>query len=393
MNKSSNTSRKPARCSSLSNSLTSSGSIGVCSTALWENKTSEARDLFQEYKVSFKQHDVNNTGKISIDAVGKIVEEAFNERPTITSIVNVVDAFSADDSSKLNLAEFTTMMHYIGECVILLSYSFGYDAEEEETKMNADYLIAVAINMYNKTSKTIQARLVDKLSHINPIINMVGVESNENLSLDEPNPLDPEFSSIYGPNQMRCLALVSHNGMKDTMVKFVCANKNVLKKFRLTGTKTTMAMLKDVFEGDNMVYGPSCESGPLGGDAQLVSMICKGQLGGVIFFQDPLGKHPHGGDIESLLRSIMNYNIMHASTTVSAAMLMHTLRHGLKNGMPELLPSFFTTLKSTSIESYNNEQTNQIARIRSVGNINNKTWGEYADVIVEQGIMPTTGEF
>ena len=95
---------------------------------------------------------------------------------------------------------------------------------------------------------------------------------------------------------------------------------------------------------------------PLGGDAQLVAMLCREQLGGVIFFQDPLDTHPHNGDIDSLLRNTKIYNIMHASTTTSATMMMHTLRSGLKNGEPELLPSFFTTLQCPSVARYTHAQ-------------------------------------
>ncbi|KAL7524272.1 hypothetical protein ACHAXR_000502 [Thalassiosira sp. AJA248-18] len=186
--------------------------------------------------------------------------------------------------------------------------------------------------------------------------------------------MDYKFNSVYGPNQMRCLALVSHNGMKPTMMKFVRANKNVLKKFRLTGTNSTMTMLKNEFKGDGtVVFGPQCKSGPLGGDSQLVAMLCDERLGGVIFFQDPLDSHPHSGDIESLLRGIKIYNIMHASTTTSATMMMHTLRCGLEGGTPELLPSFFTTLECPSVERYKIEQSQVIANsVASLSVIKNR---------------------
>ena len=95
-------------------------------------------------------------------------------------------------------------------------------------------------------------------------------------------------------------------------------------------------------------------------------MLCKEQLGGVIFFQDPLESHAHSGDIESLLRNVKIYNIMHASTTTSATMMMHALRHGLEQGMPELLPSFFTTLQCPSVARYRQAQERVIADRLSV---------------------------
>ena len=130
-----------------------------------------------------------------------------------------------------------------------------------------------------------------------------GNEDEESASNDSsPTPIDtsafldmdPEFESVFGPEEMRCLALVSHNNMKDSMRQFVLANKNVLKKkFRLTGTNTTMTMLKEIFGADpEVVYGSACKSGPLGGDAQLVAMAVSGEVGGCIFFIDPMDHPP-----------------------------------------------------------------------------------------------------
>eukprot|EP00964_Phaeocystis_antarctica_P024450 scaffold13685_cov61-Phaeocystis_antarctica.AAC.2 len=48
---------------------------------------------------------------------------------------------------------------------------------------------------------------------------------------------------------------------------FVKANTNILRRFRLTGTASTMKMLRSVM-GEGIEYGPTCASGPLGGDAQ-----------------------------------------------------------------------------------------------------------------------------
>ena len=102
----------------------------------------------------------------------------------------------------------------------------------------------------------------------------------------------------------------------------------------------------------------------------MVAMLCDEQLGGVIFFQDPLDSHPHTGDIDSLLRNIKIYNIMHASTTVSATMMMHTMRCGLQYGQPELLPSFFKTLECPSVARYRNAQKEAIEkRVARMGSL------------------------
>lgn len=100
---------------------------------------------------------------------------------------------------------------------------------------------------------------------------------------------DADFDSAFEPEEMRCLALVAHNHMKPAMRDFIKTNKNLLKKFRLTGTSTTMAVLREVYGDDpDVVYGPSCQSGPLGGDAELCAQMCLGELGGIVFFQDPM---------------------------------------------------------------------------------------------------------
>ena len=183
---------------------------------------------------------------------------------------------------------------------------------------------------------------------------------------------DDDFDAAFAPSEMRCLALVSHNGMKATMKKFVLANKNILKKFRLTGTNSTMTMLREVFkdEVDEIVFGPSCKSGPLGGDAELVALMCSGGLGGMLFFQDPMDAHPHQADIDCLVRQALVHNTMMANTPTTALMLMNVFRNALEgDGKPELIPSFFFTLESPAVEVYKAGQ-NKVIAIHSEQQVN-----------------------
>ncbi len=168
---------------------------------------------------------------------------------------------------------------------------------------------------------------------------------------------DPVFHSKFRPEDMRLLALVSHNNMKDSMKEFVTANKNVLKKFRLTGTNTTMTMLKSIFRNDpEIVYGPSCTSGPLGGDAQLVAMAATGQLGGCIFFIDPMDTHPHNADIDCLCRQGNVHNILMMNNPCTAHITMNTLRFALEMGRKDMIPSFFMDMESPSVLAYKEKQ-------------------------------------
>jgi methylglyoxal synthase len=182
---------------------------------------------------------------------------------------------------------------------------------------------------------------------------------SDNL-IEPENTIDPDFESAFSASDMRCLALVSHNGMKKTMREFVTVNKNLLKKFRLTGTNSTMTMLKEVFADEpagTVVFGPACASGPLGGDAELVAYMVSGKIGGIIFFQDPMDSHPHRADIDCLVRQALVHNVMMAETPTSALMIAQCLRMALiGKGKPELIPSFFFSLQSPTVEAYKNQQ-------------------------------------
>jgi len=193
--------------------------------------------------------------------------------------------------------------------------------------------------------------------------NLYGLELDMDEFVDtddqtqDPVELDPEFESIFLPEEMRCLALVAHNHMKPAMKDFVLANKNVLKKFMLTGTNSTMTMLKQVFGGDPaVVYGPTCTSGPLGGDAELVALMVTENLGGCIFFTDPMSSHPHQADVGCLNRQANVHNILVCPNPTTAQIVMPTFRTALKSGHSEMIPSFFETLSSPSVLEYKKMQ-------------------------------------
>ena len=101
---------------------------------------------------------------------------------------------------------------------------------------------------------------------------LLGAPINTDLeeALDEyQNEMQRPFESHFKPTEMRQLALVAHNHMKPAMKLFIETHAEILKKFRITGTNTTMSMCKTVFgeDDDSIVYGATCSSGPLGGDA------------------------------------------------------------------------------------------------------------------------------
>ena len=67
------------------------------------------------------------------------------------------------------------------------------------------------------------------------------------------------------------------------------------------------------------------ESGPMGGDAQIASRLVEGKIDMVIFFRDPLGKHPHEVDVNMLMRLCDVYNIPLATNHAAAMRFIQTL--------------------------------------------------------------------
>ena len=177
------------------------------------------------------------------------------------------------------------------------------------------------------------------------------VTSAERTAIEDPYNL--KFESYFEPDEMRCLALVAHNHMKPAMKEFVLTHKEVLKKFRLTGTNTTITMLKEVFADDPTVqYGPGFSSGPLGGDAELCALMCLEDLGGMFFFMDPLSAHPHQADIDCLVRLANVHNILTCINPCSAHAMSFLLKCALEQGRKDKIPSFFYSLKSPGVEVY-----------------------------------------
>ena len=63
-----------------------------------------------------------------------------------------------------------------------------------------------------------------------------------------------------------------------------------------TGTTGTMILHAGVEKVQRV------SSGPLGGDAEIGAMVARKEMDAIIFFRDPLDKHPHEPDIQMLMR-------------------------------------------------------------------------------------------
>ena len=96
------------------------------------------------------------------------------------------------------------------------------------------------------------------------------------------------------------IALVAHDGKKADMVAFVMKRLEFFNRedVTLVATGTTGQMI--IHAGVDKVERVA--SGPMGGDAEIGAMVTRGEMDAVIFFRDPLDKHPHDVDISMLMR-------------------------------------------------------------------------------------------
>lgn len=117
------------------------------------------------------------------------------------------------------------------------------------------------------------------------------------------------------------LALIAHDGKKADLISFAHKHVDLLRQFRLVATGTTGQMLINELDLDVHRY----ESGPLGGDVQIAARIVEGDLVGVIFFIDPLGKHPHEPDIQTLMRSCVVHNLPLATNEATATAVLASI--------------------------------------------------------------------
>ncbi|MDR0228523.1 MAG: methylglyoxal synthase [Flavobacteriaceae bacterium] len=118
------------------------------------------------------------------------------------------------------------------------------------------------------------------------------------------------------------IAIVAHDAKKKEMLEFIKKNRAILSQegISLIGTGTTGSMAEDAgFKVKRML------SGPLGGDAQIAARVAEGKTGMVLFFKDPLGKHPHEPDINMLLRVCDVHNVPLATNEASAQLLLNAL--------------------------------------------------------------------
>ena len=124
----------------------------------------------------------------------------------------------------------------------------------------------------------------------------------------------PEAVSLHVPR----VAIIAHDGKKADLVAFATYNRDRLKRCHLIATGTTGRLL-----GSKVGLVVECvESGPHGGDVQIASRIVEGAIDAVIFIVDPLDKHPHDPDIQTLMRICNVRNVPLATNIATADILI-----------------------------------------------------------------------
>ena len=119
------------------------------------------------------------------------------------------------------------------------------------------------------------------------------------------------------------VALIAHDGKKDELVAFVKTHLAWFSQRQLVGTGTTGGRIEAIgLELERLA------SGPLGGDAQIAALITEGRLDAVIFFRDPMGKHPHEPDVNMLLRQCDVHNVALATNRATAELLVSAANGG-----------------------------------------------------------------
>jgi methylglyoxal synthase len=116
------------------------------------------------------------------------------------------------------------------------------------------------------------------------------------------------------------IALIAHDGKKADIVAFVMKRLEFFtdKRVKIVATQSTGQRI--MYSGVNNIE--TVNSGPKGGDAEIAAMVAKHELDAVLFFRDPLDKHPHEPDVQMLLRVCDVHEIPLATNYSTAKILI-----------------------------------------------------------------------
>jgi methylglyoxal synthase len=121
------------------------------------------------------------------------------------------------------------------------------------------------------------------------------------------------------------IAVIAHDGKKADIVAFIMKRLDFFGTVNIIATGTTGTHIEHAgLKVDKK------KSDPLGGDAQIASLIAEGGIDGVIFFIDPLEVHAHQVDVNMLLRICNVYNVPLATNYSTASLIISSLKRKSK---------------------------------------------------------------
>ena len=164
------------------------------------------------------------------------------------------------------------------------------------------------------------------------------------------------FEALYNANrekrvgdQTQYVALIAHNAMKPVLVEFAKRYREQLETLPLVATGTTGTLLH---RSTGLMLSRKVQSGPLGGDQAIGSLIASGNIQAVIFFRDPLSAHPHHADIEALGRLCDVYYVPFATNPSTAKAVLAQLEHGAVTHFANPNVDRYTSRQSEVAESH-----------------------------------------
>lgn len=122
----------------------------------------------------------------------------------------------------------------------------------------------------------------------------------------------------------KTIALIAHDRRKSDMIQWVKFNSTTLTKNKLVCTGTTGGLIEKELKKEEGVDAKiiKMNSGPMGGDAQIASMVVEGKIDLCVFLIDDLSANPHEADIQMLLRQCRIHNIPVACNRHSADLMI-----------------------------------------------------------------------
>jgi len=117
------------------------------------------------------------------------------------------------------------------------------------------------------------------------------------------------------------LALIAHDNKKEEMLSLVKDHVDALSRLSLVATRSTGLLIQER-TGLSVTL---MQSGPMGGDQQIGSLVASGLVKAIIFLRDPLTVQPHEPDVSALLRVCDVHNVPLATNLTTAEAVLHLI--------------------------------------------------------------------